>query len=167
MFHIFKRSLVGKHAPELTGDVWFNATSLPEDARDAAAHKHPLRFGHELSGNVTLVCFWDYSDHASLEVLQYLHAWWEQYKVSGLLIIGVHVPQYAFAEDPDKVESAILRFGLDYPVLHDPSYTSWKRYDNTLWPRVVLVDTHGIVRDDIRGEGDIRTLEGNIKTLLQ
>lgn len=126
----------------------------------------PLRFDHEFSETVTLIYFWDYSCGDCIKELPYLHAWWEKYEGPGFLIVGVHTPQYAFAEDPDKVESAVLRLHLDYPVVSDPSYVTWKRYENSVWPRKIVVDAHGIIRADIRGKGNMEHLEEKICTLL-
>lgn len=166
MFNIFKRSLVGKAAPEITGDIWFNVTSFPEEAKLAAVQRLPLSFEKELSGTVTLVHFWDYSDSDSAEDVEYLKVWWEKYEGSGFLILGVHTPQYAFAEDADKVESAVLRLHLDYPVVSDPSYVTWKQYENTIWPRTVLVDAYGVIRQDVRGKNKLSTMEDEIRKLL-
>jgi hypothetical protein len=166
MWNLFRRSLVGKPAMEITGDIWFNVTSFPEEARQAAARHSPLRFDRELAGTVTLINFWDYSSADCMADLSLLHAWWEQYEGPGFLLIGVHTPQYAFAEDPDKVESAVLRLHLDYPVVSDPFYTTWKRYDTKTWPRKLLVDAYGVIRADIRGKGKMDQLEEKLRKLL-
>lgn len=166
MFNIFTKSLAGKMAPEITGEAWFNVTSFAEEPKLAAVQHLPLSFAKELSGTVTLIHFWDYSDNDSLQNVEYLKVWWEKYEGPGFVIIGVHTPQYAFAEDSDKVESAVLRLHLDYPVVSDSSYTIWKRYENSIWPRTLLVDAYGVVRADVRGKNKIATLEDNIRRLL-
>lgn len=166
MFNIFTRSLVGKHAPEITGDAWFNVTSFPEEAKFAAVQHSPLSFEKELSGTVTLIHFWDYSDNDCAQDLPYAREWWEKYEGPGFLILGVHTPQYAFAEDADKVESAVLRLHLDYPIVSDASYTTWKRYDNSVWPRTLLVDAYGVVRVDVRGKNKLTPFEDEIRKLL-
>lgn len=167
MWNPFRRSLVGKSAKEITGDVWMNSTSLPEDARQAVLLNAPLRFNAELAGVVTLIHFWDYSSPDSLDDLEHLPSWWEAYQGPHFVIIGVHTPQYEFAKDSDKVQAAALRFHLDYPVVSDPAYTTWKRYGNTVWPRKILVDAKGIIRVDHRGKGGHELLETTIHDLLE
>lgn len=166
MWNIFRRSFVGKPALAVTGDIWFNVTSFPEEAKQAAIARRELTFDRELSGTVTLLHFWDYSDSDCLQDLPFLRTWWEKYEGPGFLLLGIHVPQYAFAEDSDKVESAVIRLHLDYPVVSDPSYTTWKRYENSVWPRTILIDAYGVVRADVRGKGKMAKLEETLRTLL-
>lgn len=166
MFNIFTKSLVGKLAPEITGEIWFNVTSFPEESKFAAVSHQPLRFDHELSGTVTVLHFWDYSSKDCAQDLSYFRTWWEKYEGPGFLIIGIHTPQYAFAEDSDKVQSAVLRLHLDYPVLSDSSYITWKRYGTHTWPRTLVVDAYGVVRADVSGKGKLGQLEEKIVQLL-
>ncbi len=167
MWNPFRRSLVKKHAKDITGDVWMNITSFSDHAKEAVLAQAPLRFDTELAGVVTLIHFWDYSSPDSVDDLNYLHTWWETYGGSHFLVIGVHTPQYEFGKDSDKVQAAALRFHLDYPIVSDPGYTTWKRYGNNVWPRKILVDAKGIVRFDYRGRGGHEALETIIHELLE
>ncbi len=167
MWNLFRRSLLNKEAKDITGDTWFNITSLPDEAKQAVLDRGPLRFTAELAGVVTLIHFWDYSSQDSVEDLSYMHTWWELYTSPHFLIIGVHAPQYEFGRDADKVESAVLRFHLDYPVVSDPTHTTWRRYSNTVWPRKIIVDAHGVVRFDHRGKGGHEALETKLHELLE
>lgn len=167
MWNPFRRSLVGKRAKDITGDAWLNVTSLSEEAREAVLASAPLRFDRELAGVVTLIHFWDYSSPDSVDDLSPLHVWWEMYGGAQFLIIGVHTPQYEFAKDPDKVQAALLRFHLDYPIVSDPGYGTWKRYNNKVWPRKILVDAHGVIRLDHQGKGGHEALQEKIHELLE
>lgn len=167
MWNLFRHSLIGKRAKDITGERWLNVTSFPEEAKKAAIDRLPLRFDRELLGLVTLIHFWDYSSADSLEDLPFLHEWWERYEGSHLMIIGVHTPQYEFAKDADKVEAAVLRFHLDYPIVNDGEYTTWKRYGSHVWPRKILVDSKGIIRFDHSGQGGHEELELQIQEALE
>src|SRR3989344_7495313 len=167
MWNPFRRVLFRSHSKEITGDVWLNITSLSNAARKAATDRTPLRFDGELSGIVTLIHFWDYSSVDSIEDLPYLHKWWEMYECPEFVIIGIHTPQFAFAKDADKVGAAVLRFHLDYPILSDSEYTTWKRYGTTKWPRKILVDAQGIICLDHNGKGGHEDIETKIHELLE
>lgn len=162
----FKRSLKGKYAPEITGDAWFNFDALPEAARIRIQEKDSVRFGHEIVNTVALVDFWDYSSADSINALPYLKEWWKRYKEYNFLIIGVHTPEYAFAQEADKVESAVLRFELNYPVVNDSDSATWKRYHNKVWPRKLLVNHKGRIRYDRQGEIKYQDLELQIQQAL-
>lgn len=162
----FSRSLKGKHAPEITGDAWFNFDALPKAAQDRIHEKESVRFNHEIQNTVVLIDFWDYSSAACINALPYLKEWWKLYKEYNFLIIGVHTPEYVFAQESDKVESAVLRFELNYPVVSDSDYATWKRYHNKVWPRKLLVHHTGKVRYDRKGEVNYQELEQNIQEAL-
>ncbi len=163
---MFRRSFVGKRARDITGDAWLNTTSLPEKASEVAQRGKPIRFSHELSGTITLIHFWGYSSPDSVQELPYIHSWWEMYGDKGLLIIGVHTPEYSTSEDMDSVENAVLQFHLDYPIVHDPGYTTWKRYKNTKWPRKIVVNEKGKVVFDYSGKGGLDDTEQAFRALL-
>ena len=150
----------------MTGARWFNAEGLPEKARAAAAAGEPLRFGEELAGSVVLVDFWDYSCVNCVRTLPYLKEWWDRYHEDGFVLLGVHTPEFEFGKDPKNVQAAIIQFALDYPIVSDPDYITWKDYDNDVWPRELLVDVNGVIQHDHRGEGGYEKTEAKIQELL-
>ncbi len=167
MWHLFRRSWVGKTAPAITGTDWFNKAALPRSARNAILRGDPVGFAEELAGYVVVLDFWDYSCITCINSFPYLQEWWRRYKHLNFLIIGVHTPEFEFARDPEKVENAILRFELFYPIVSDADYATWKRYNNDVWPRKLVVDPGGVIRHDRRGEGGYQEMEGNIQELLK
>lgn len=162
----FRTSLVGGRAPDISGEAWFNVTSLPEVARKKVLAGGDLRFREELAGLVTVVQFWDYSCINCLHTLPHLREWWKRWREEKFLIIGVHTPEFEFAHDADKVESAVLRFELSYPVVSDPDFVTWQRYGNKVWPRILIVDLRGVIRLDRKGEGGYEEMEAKIEELL-
>jgi thiol-disulfide isomerase/thioredoxin len=166
MWRLFDTTLVGKRAPDIGGEQWFNIDGLPAPALKKAQTGEPLRFSEDLKGYVVIVHFWDYACINCIHTLPYLVAWWRRYRESRFLIIGVHTPEFEAAKDPENVESAILRFDLEYPVVTDPDYTTWHRYRNKVWPRDVIVDQQGIIQYDHRGEGAYAEKEAVLQQLL-
>jgi hypothetical protein len=166
MWNPFRRSLVKKHARDISGDAWLNITALPDAGRQAVLAHAPLHFATELSGIVTLIHFWDYSSPDSVEDLSHLRTWWDMYKGPHFMIIGIHTPQYEFGKYADKVQSAILRFHLDYPMVNDSQHTTWKRYGSRGLPRKILVDAQGVICFDHWGKGGQDLLETKIYGLL-
>ncbi|OGY37378.1 MAG: hypothetical protein A3E36_03045 [Candidatus Andersenbacteria bacterium RIFCSPHIGHO2_12_FULL_45_11b] len=167
MWRIFRSSLVGKQAADITGDSWLNISSFPQNIRSIAVSHKELAFERDLRDTVVVLFFWDYGDPASLQDVLHIRALWERYEGPGFLIIGIHTPQLELATDPDKVQGAVLRFDLDFPIANDASYKTWKRYGNTVWPRKILVDTTGTICYDRNGEGGFEELEQKIRTLLE
>ena len=121
----------------------------------------------ELRGKVVLVDFWTYSCINCLRTLPYLKAWDARYRSKGLVILGVHTPEFAFEHDLGNVRAAVKRLGIRYPVALDNSYGTWKAYSNQYWPADYLVDQEGRVRDVHFGEGDYAKTEQNIRRLLE
>lgn len=167
MWSIFRRSLVGSYAKDITGDAWLNAISLPAAAQGAVRGKQPLRFSHELAGKIVVIHFWGSSSPISLQDLPYLHTLWEMYGEKGLVIIGVHTPEYSVTDDIANAENAALRFHLDYPIVHDPSYSTWDRYNTSTWPRTIVVDETGIIRVDHAGPHSKDVVEKGVRDLLR
>jgi cytochrome c biogenesis protein CcdA/thiol-disulfide isomerase/thioredoxin len=120
----------------------------------------------ELRGKVVLVDFWTYSCINCLRTLPYLKAWDARYRSKGLVILGVHTPEFAFEHDLGNVRAAVRRLGIGYPVALDNSYGTWKAYSNNYWPADYLVDQAGHVRGVHFGEGDYEQTEGDIRLLL-
>lgn len=120
-----------------------------------------------LRGKVVLVDFWTYSCINCLRTLPYLKAWNEKYRDQGLVIIGVHAPEFAFEKDQRNVERAIRDLGISYPVAMDNQYAIWNAYKNQYWPAHYLIDANGKIRDQHFGEGAYQETEQMIQALLR
>lgn len=139
-------------APNFEGITeWFNSKPLTMES---------------LRGKVVVLEFWTYSCINCLRSLDYLKHWHESYKDKGLVVIGVHTPEYPFETDPDNVQHAIERFGITYPVASDSRYETWNAYKNRFWPTTYLIDKNGIIRKKHIGEGGYASMENAIRQLL-
>jgi thiol-disulfide isomerase/thioredoxin len=121
----------------------------------------------ELKGKVVLVDFWTYSCINCLRSLPYIQAWAEKYKQSGLVVIGVHSPEFDFEKDSPKVQKAVQKFGVTYPIALDSNHAIWDAFHNEYWPAHYFIDTKGKVRHEHFGEGDYDKSERWIQELLQ
>jgi cytochrome c biogenesis protein CcdA/thiol-disulfide isomerase/thioredoxin len=119
-----------------------------------------------LRGKVVLVDFWTYSCINCLRTLPYLKSWDDHYRAKGLVILGVHTPEFAFEHDLGNVRAAVKRLGVRYPVALDNDYGTWNAYGNQYWPADYLVDQAGHVRDVHFGEGDYEQTDNDIRLLL-
>lgn len=119
-----------------------------------------------LRGQVVLVDFWDYTCINCIRTLPYVRAWHERYHDKGLITIGVHAPEFAFARSRRQIEMALDEFGLAYPILLDNNYETWERFANCYWPAKYLIDETGYIRYMQHGEGHYQTTERAIQTLL-
>lgn len=144
------------NAPEfIAGGKWFNV---------------PDKQGYTLSslrGKVVLVDFWTYTCINCIRTLPYLKSWWTKYKDKGLVIVGVHTPEFEFEKNPDNVGKALKDFGIEYPVMQDNDYATWNAYTNSYWPAKYFVDKNGKIRFTHFGEGDYDQSEQYIQTLLK
>lgn len=120
----------------------------------------------QLRGKVVLVDFWTYSCINCLHVLPYVKSWNDRYKDQGLVVVGVHTPEYPFERNPDNVKDAIKRLGITFPVAQDNQYATWSAYNNQYWPGFYLIDKQGRVVYTHFGEGDYAQTEDAIKALL-
>jgi cytochrome c biogenesis protein CcdA/thiol-disulfide isomerase/thioredoxin len=120
-----------------------------------------------LHGKVVLVDFWTYSCINCLRTLPYLEDWYARYHRKGLLIVGVHTPEFAFEHDLGNVRAAVHRLGIRYPVALDNDYGTWNAYSNQYWPAEYLIDQNGDVRHAHFGEGDYGQTEQLIRRLLR
>jgi thiol-disulfide isomerase/thioredoxin len=127
---------------------------------------HPLTMA-ELRGKVVLVDFWEYTCVNCIRTLPYLKAWNERYKDKGLVIIGVHTPEFHFAREAANVARAVKEFGLTYPIIVDSDQAVWNAYSNRYWPAKYLVDAKGFVRATHFGEGSYGDTEQTIQGLLR
>lgn len=127
----------------------------------------PPLTGESLRGKVVLVDFWTYSCINCLRTLPYLKAWDEKYRSQGLVIIGVHTPEFAFEKDPHNVEQALHDLGINYPVAMDNRYAIWNAFRNNYWPAHYLIDADGKIRHQHFGEGAYQETERMIQALLK
>ncbi len=142
-------------APALSGiSEWFNT---PDDA--------PLRLD-ELRGKVVLIDFWAYSCINCQRSIPHVVDWYDRYRSSGLEVIGVHTPEYAFEKVPSNVADAARRLDITYPIALDPSFSTWTAYRNSYWPAQYLIDASGTVRHIEFGEGGYAKSERLIRELL-
>jgi len=139
-------------APEFAGiDGWINS--------------EPLTMAGS-SGKVVLVDFWTYSCINCLRTLPQIIAWYDKYKDKGLMVVGVHTPEFAYERERQNLQAAIGRLGVKYPVAQDNHYATWKAYDNESWPAFYLIDQRGRVVLKHFGEGDYGRIEDAIRALL-
>jgi thiol-disulfide isomerase/thioredoxin len=139
-------------APQLHPDgAWINS--------------HPLTLA-QLRGKVVLIDFWTYSCINCLRTLPHLKSWYAAYHDKGLVIIGVHTPEFAFEHVTSNVQAAVKRLGITYPVVQDNRYKTWDNYANQYWPAEYLIDRSGHVRHTHFGEGEYAQTEQLIRRLL-
>jgi thiol-disulfide isomerase/thioredoxin len=139
------------HAPEF-GQVWLNSAPLSLRA---------------LRGQVVLVDFWDYTCVNCLRTLPYLREWHRRYRDLGLVVVGVHAPEFYFASVPELVSLAAQEHGLEYPILLDNEFQIWQAFANRYWPSKYLIDTDGYIRYFHHGEGGYGETETAIQALLR
>jgi cytochrome c biogenesis protein CcdA/thiol-disulfide isomerase/thioredoxin len=120
----------------------------------------------KLRGKVVLIDFWTYSCINCLRTLPHLKAWYAAYHSKGLVIIGVHTPEFAFEHVTSNVRGAVARLGIKYPVMQDNDYKTWDNYANEYWPAEYLIDRTGHIRHTHFGEGEYSTTEGLIRQLI-
>jgi thiol-disulfide isomerase/thioredoxin len=139
-------------APLLDGATqWFNSAPLTAQA---------------LKGKVVLVDFWTYSCINCLRTIPYVRAWAAKYRDQGLVVIGVHAPEFAFEKSPANVEKAIADLKIDYPVAVDNDFKIWRAFSNQYWPAHYFIDAKGQIRHHHFGEGDYEGSERVLQQLL-
>jgi thiol-disulfide isomerase/thioredoxin len=120
----------------------------------------------ELRGHVVLVNFWTLTCINWLRQEPYVRAWAQAYRDDGLIVIGVHTPEFSFEHEIDRVRQATKARAIDYPVALDNDYEVWDAFDNHYWPALYFVDSEGIIRDQHFGEGRYEQSERSIQRLL-
>ncbi len=120
----------------------------------------------KLRGKVVLVDFWTYSYINCIRELPHLNQLYAEYKDKGLVIVGVHSPEFTFEHDTKNIQKAIQRFKIHFPVAVDTKYGTWKAYNNHFWPASYLIDQKGNIRLRTTGEGHYDELESEIRKLL-
>lgn len=120
-----------------------------------------------VGNKVILIDFMTYSCINCQRTFPYLNAWYEAYKDDGLIVIGIHTPEFAFEHDIKNVQEALSDFGINFPVVLDNEYGTWRAYGNRFWPRKYLIDIHGNIVYDHIGEGAYDETEEKIVSLLE
>jgi thiol-disulfide isomerase/thioredoxin len=143
-----------KKAPKLVGIANYLNTT-PEELRK------------EMEGKVVLYDIWTYSCINCVRTLPYITAWDDKYSDQGLLIVGIHSPEFEFEKNPDNVRMAVEKYGIDYPVVMDNDMETWKAFENRYWPRKYIADHEGFLRYDHIGEGSYQETEKVIQQLLK
>ena len=147
-------------ARTITGiDAWLNTA-------DYAGTEGGALSLEDLKGKVVLIDFWTYSCINCQRTLPFTTAWYEKYKDDGLVVIGVHTPEFAFEKVESNVADANQRLGVTYPVALDNEYKTWREWDQRFWPAHYLVDRDGVVRQVHYGEGAYEETELLIQALL-
>jgi thiol-disulfide isomerase/thioredoxin len=144
--------MVRLHMPSLGGATeWLNTEPLTPD---------------ELRGHVVLIDFWTLTCINWLRTEPYVRAWSQAYRDDGLVVIGVHTPEFSFEHEVDRVLLATKERDIDYPVAVDNDYAIWSAFDNHYWPALYFVDADGVIRDHHFGEGRYEQSEREIQRLL-
>ncbi len=146
----------GPKAPELAGIAHYLNTNGEEITLAGYRNK-----------KVVLVDFWTYSCINCKRTLPYLNLWHERYGDKGLVIVGVHTPEFAFEQKKENVEGALIEEGINYPVVLDNRYWTWTAFGNRFWPRKYLIDVDGTIVYDHIGEGAYEETEARIIELLE
>ena len=143
-----------KMAPELVG-IAYHMNATPEE------------LAQDMEGKVVLYDIWTYSCINCIRTLPHIAAWNDKYADDGLLIIGIHSPEFEFEKDPANVEMAIEKYNITWPVVLDNDWETWNAFENRYWPRKYVADHEGYIRYDHIGEGAYKETEKVIQSLLE
>jgi peroxiredoxin len=142
----------GRTAPNFVGVTqWFNSGPLSIEG---------------LRGKVVMVNFWTYGCYNCTNALPHVRALYEKYKDSGLVVVGVHTPEFPFEKSAANVQTALKRHAITYPVAQDNDYSTWKTYGNRYWPAQYIIDRSGKIVFTHAGEGEYDTIERTVQKLL-
>ncbi|MES2103145.1 MAG: thioredoxin family protein [Pseudomonadota bacterium] len=142
----------GPQAPEFAGiEKWLNTEPLSMQ---------------QLRGKVVLVDFWTYTCINCVRTLPYVKSWYDKYQSQGLVVVGVHTPEYPFERSTPNVAAALKKFDIRYPVAQDNRYTTWGAYNNQFWPATYLINKKGQIVYTHFGEGSYQETEAAIRNLL-
>jgi thiol-disulfide isomerase/thioredoxin len=140
-------------APELDGGTWVQGG--------------PLKIAEQRDKAVVLVDFWDYTCVNCIRTLPYVAEWHRRYASNGLVVVGVHAPEFSFAREGSYIADAAARFGLEYPIVLDNEYAIWRAFSNRCWPAKYLIDSKGRIRYYHFGEGSYEESEAAIQEALR
>jgi len=158
-------SLFHRHAGE--------SGTLPDEGRSPGFDRasgwlnSPALTGDDLHGKVVLADFWTYTCINWLRTLGYVRAWADKYEDRGLIVVGVHTPEFPFEQDVENVRWAAEQMDVRYPIALDPSYAVWEAFDNHYWPAVYIADADGRIRHHHFGEGGYDECERVVQQLLR
>jgi thiol-disulfide isomerase/thioredoxin len=142
---------VGKAAPEISGQSWLNSK--------------PLALA-ELKGKVVLLEFWTFGCYNCRNVEPHVKAWHQKYADKGLVVIGVHAPEFSYERVIANVQRYVRDHAILYPIAIDNDFITWNRYKNRYWPALYLIDKRGIIRYTRVGEGGYARTDQAIQALL-
>jgi cytochrome c biogenesis protein CcdA/thiol-disulfide isomerase/thioredoxin len=151
---IAAKSLVYPRSPEIAGPSGFINTD-----------GQPITIA-SLKGKVVLIDFWDYTCINCQREIPYVEAWYKKYQPEGLVIVGVHTPEFAFEKLQSNLQAAVTSLGITYPVVIDNNYSTWNAFSNEYWPQIYLVDSDGFIVYSHSGEGDYPQTEAAIQKAL-
>ncbi|TSC67726.1 MAG: Thiol-disulfide isomerase [Parcubacteria group bacterium Gr01-1014_72] len=134
---------------------------------DGFLNSDPFTLADHIGKKVILLDIWTYSCINCQRTIPYLNSWWKAYEDQGLLIVGLHTPEFEFEKEIENVRKAATNFGIGYPVVLDNDYSTWRAYRNQYWPRKYLIDIDGYVVYDHIGEGGYDETEAAILAALQ
>ncbi|HYC34563.1 MAG TPA: redoxin family protein, partial [Candidatus Paceibacterota bacterium] len=140
-----------------------------KEIRDPAGfvNSKPFKLEDYIGKKIILLDVMTYSCINCQRTFPYLRTWYETYEKEGLLIVGIHTPEFAFEKNIENVEAAMEQFGLTFPVVLDNNYSTWNAYGNNVWPRKYLIDIDGFIVYDHKGEGAYEEMEKKIQDLLK
>lgn len=165
-FAVFATALCAGAASQAGEPLLVNHGSAPEFTGISSWQNSPPLSMRALKGKVVLIDFWTYSCINCLRTLPHIKKWHDKYKDQGLVIVGVHTPEFAFERKTSNVQTAMKRFDIRYAVAQDNEYATWKAYGNQYWPAVYLVDRNGTIVFKHFGEGRYDEMEKAIQTLI-
>jgi thiol-disulfide isomerase/thioredoxin len=142
---------MARSAPEISAETWLNTDS-----------KHEI----DLRGKVTLLEFWTLGCYNCRNVEPHVKEWQRKFSGQGLVVVGVHSPETLAERDVATVERYVREHGISYPVAIDADFATWRRYGNSAWPAIYLIDRRGKIRFVQVGEGRYAETEQEIETLL-
>jgi len=143
-----------KQAPDLVGIAHYLNTT-------------PEKLSDDMEGKVVLYDIWTYSCINCIRTLPYITSWSDKYSDQGFLVIGIHSPEFEFEKNPENVQMAVDKHGINYPVVLDNDMETWKAFENRYWPRKYIADHEGYIRYDHIGEGGYKETEKVIQQLLE
>ena len=142
---------VGMKAPEIVSQTWLNSA--------------PIRLV-DLKGKVVMIEFWTFGCYNCRNVEPHVKAWHRKYANQGLVVIGVHSPEFSYEHDLDRVTRYLKEHEIRFPVPIDNDFATWNRYGNRYWPAMYLIDKQGVIRYVRVGEGGYQETERLIQALL-
>ena len=154
----------GQSTPDFAKKV-ATASDVEFDGIASWINSEPLTLDG-LKGNVVLVDFWTYSCINCIRTLPYVKSWHDKYADQGLVVVGMHSPEFSFEKDRAGVIEAAAKFGLEYPIAQDNDFVTWQVFNNMYWPTKYLIDRNGVIRYTHIGEGAYEKTEQMIQQLL-